>query len=52
MNIENKRVMKNTIDDYLYDVVKGKKKINLSIKDIKQIIEKTMELAQNNIEIF
>ncbi|MBU1071500.1 HsdR family type I site-specific deoxyribonuclease [Patescibacteria group bacterium] len=52
MNIENKRVMKNTIDDYLYDVVKGKKKVNLSTKEVKQIIEKTMELAQNNIEIF
>jgi len=52
MNIENKRIMKNTIDDYLYDVVKQKKGINLSTKDIKQIIDKTMDLAQHNIDIF
>lgn len=52
MNIENKRVMKNTIDDYLYDTVIKEKGINLSAKDTAQLIDKTMELAQYNIEIF
>ena len=52
MNIENKRVMKNTIDDYLYDVVKKEKGVDLSARDIRQVIDKTMDLAQNNIEIF
>ena len=52
MNIENKRVMINILDDYLYDVVKKEKGTELSSKDIKQIIDVTMDLAQNNIEIF
>jgi len=52
MNIENKRVMINIIDDYLYDVVKKEKGTELSSKDIKQIIDVIMDLAQNNIEIF
>jgi type I restriction enzyme R subunit len=51
-NIVVKRQIRNTIDDYLYDIVKKKNDINLSDEDRKQIIENILMLAENNYEIF
>ncbi|MFH1504022.1 MAG: type I restriction endonuclease subunit R [Candidatus Omnitrophota bacterium] len=51
-NAEVKRIMRNKIDDYVYDVVKGERGIDLSNEEMKDIIDKAMELAENNYEIF
>lgn len=51
-NIVVKRRMRNAIDDYLYDVVKKEKGINLSDEDMKAIIASALTLAENNYEIF
>jgi len=51
-NIDVKRRIMNSLDDYLYDVVKTKKEIDLSDEDMKSIIEKVLNLAENNYEIF
>ena len=51
-NDEVKRIMINKIDDYLYDVVKEERGVNLSNEEMKQIIETTMKLAENNNEMF
>ena len=42
----------NTVDDYLYDVVKKEKNIDLSDDDMKTIITDVLTLAENNYEIF
>lgn len=51
-NIDVKRRITNTIDDYLYDVVKKEKEIDLSDDDMKIIISSVLTLAENNYEIF
>ncbi|MFA6375868.1 MAG: HsdR family type I site-specific deoxyribonuclease [Candidatus Paceibacterota bacterium] len=51
-NIDVKRRMMNALDDYLYDIVKGKKEINLSNDEIKALISDIMLLAVNNYELF
>ena len=51
-NIDVKRRMMNTIDDYLYDVVKKEKGIDLSDEEMKVIIASVLTLAENNYEIF
>lgn len=51
-NPEIKRVMINRVDDYLYDVVKEEKGVDLSSDDIKEIIDLVMKLAENNTDIF
>lgn len=51
-NIDVKRRMMNMVDDYLYDVVKKDKNINLSDDDMKIIIASVLNLAENNYEIF
>ena len=51
-NLEVKRIMVNKIDDYLYDVVKEEKGIDLTSVEIANIIETTMRLAENNAEVF
>lgn len=51
-NIDVKRKMKNSIDDYLYDVVKGKKGIEISSDSNRQIIDNVMLLSENNFELF
>lgn len=51
-NLDVKRRMMNKIDDYLYDVVKKEKAIELSDADMKSIINSTLVLAENNYEIF
>lgn len=51
-NIDVKRKIKNSLDDYLYDVVKGEKGINISNEQIKIIIDAAMQLAENNFDLF
>lgn len=51
-NIDVKRHMMNAIDDYLYDVVKNERHINLTEKQMKAIIDRVLTLAENNYEIF
>jgi type I restriction enzyme R subunit len=46
-----KRKMMNAIDDYLYDVVKNKKNIELTPEEMKTIIDTVMKLAENNNEV-
>jgi type I restriction enzyme R subunit len=50
-NNDVKRRMMNIIDDYLYDVVRGKKNIVLDSNDIKKIISSAMRLAENNYNV-
>jgi hypothetical protein len=47
-----KRKMKNSIDDYLYDVVKGQKSIDIDSDRTKAIIDTVMQLAENNFDLF
>ena len=49
-NIDVKRKMTNVIDDYLYDVVKGQKGIDISNDQIREIISRVMQLAENNFQ--
>jgi type I restriction enzyme, R subunit len=51
-NLDVKRHIMNMLDDYLYDVVKKEKGINLSDADMRSIINSTLTLAENNHEIF
>lgn len=51
-NMDVKRRIMNTIDDYLYDVVKKEKGIDLSVDDMKLVISSVLTLAENNYEIF
>jgi type I restriction enzyme R subunit len=51
-NIDVKRKMRNVIDDYLYDIVKEEKGINIDNNQIKVIIDETMRLAENNFNLF
>ncbi len=51
-NIDVKRRIMNTVDDYLYDVVKKEKNIDLSDEDMKTIITDVLTLAEHNYEIF
>jgi len=51
-NLDAKRQITNKIDDYLYDVVKNEKKIDLSDDDMKLIISSVLSLAENNYELF
>lgn len=51
-NVDVKRRIMNTIDDYLYDVIKKGKNIDLSDHDMKLIISSVLTLAENNYEIF
>ena len=47
-----KRVMRNNVDDYLYDEVKVKLGIDLTVDQIDSIVDDVMKLAENNYEIF
>lgn len=51
-NMDVKRKMRNTIDDYLYDVVKGEKGLEIDNDQIKSIIDSVMVLAENNFDLF
>ena len=51
-NIDVKRKMRNSLDDYLYDVIKGEKDINMTSEQSKLVIDTAMQLAENNFELF
>lgn len=51
-NIDIKRKMRNSIDDYLYDILKGEKGIDISNEQMKTIINEAMQLAENNFDLF
>ncbi len=51
-NIDVKRKMRNSIDDYLYDVVKSEKGIDIDSDRIKLIIDEIMKLSENNFDLF
>lgn len=51
-NPEVKRVMKNKIDDYLYDVVGQSLGIKLSSDDLQKAVQEVMQLAEYNYDIF
>lgn len=50
-NIDVKRRMMNVIDDYLYDVVKTEKGIDLNSEEVTAVIVAVMQLAENNHDI-
>lgn len=52
LNAEQGRIMTNALDDYLYDVVKLEKGIDLSLEDRQQLIQETVNLAKINHDIF
>jgi type I restriction enzyme R subunit len=51
-NLDVKRRMIGAIDDFLYDVVKRERGVDLSDEDMKAIIASVMALAENNNGIF
>lgn len=50
--IETQRVIKNKLDDYLYDIVKIEMDIDLDKESLNQILDTVMTLALENNEIF
>lgn len=51
-NADVKRKIRNSIDDYLYDIVKREKGIDINSDHIKKVIDNVMNLAENNCELF
>ncbi|MFA5747145.1 MAG: type I restriction enzyme endonuclease domain-containing protein, partial [Candidatus Paceibacterota bacterium] len=51
-NIDVKRRMMNALDDYLYDIAKNEKGINLTNEEIRVLISDIMQLAVNNYGLF
>ena len=51
-NNEVKRVITNKLDDYLYEIVKIEKGIELSNEDLQTLLSTILDLASNNHEIF
>ncbi len=51
-NHEMKRVMRNSIDDYVYDELKVGRGLDVSAEQIDEIVETVMRLAENNHENF
>ena len=51
-NHEMKRVMRNSIDDYLYDELRVHRGIDITTGQIEKLIENIMQLAENNHEMF
>jgi type I restriction enzyme R subunit len=51
-NHEMKRVMRNSIDDYLYDELKVHRGVDITTQQIETLIEDVMQLAENNHEMF
>jgi type I restriction enzyme R subunit len=46
-DIDAQRTVINEIDDFLYDEIKGQKNIDLSLEQMDNIIEKTMQVAKH-----
>ncbi len=51
-NIDVKRRIKNTVDDYLYDVVKKERGIQITEESTQKVINNVLTLAEHNHEIF
>lgn len=51
-NHEMKRVMRNNVDDYLYDELKMHRGVDITTQQIEKLIEDVMQLAENNHEMF
>lgn len=51
-NHEMKRIMRNSIDDYIYDEIKVGRGVDLTPEQIDLIVDDVMKLAENNHEIF
>ncbi len=51
-NMDVKRKIRNSIDDYLYDIVKCEKGIEIDNDQIKIIIDTIMTLSENNSDLF
>lgn len=51
-NFEAKRRMRAQIDDYLYDVLKIQRGVDLDYEQIEKLIETIMALAENNHSVF
>ncbi len=51
-NMDVKRKITNILDDYLYDVAKGQKGLDIDSDFIKSTITTVMLLAENNFELF
>ncbi|PIR78632.1 MAG: hypothetical protein COU28_00570 [Candidatus Magasanikbacteria bacterium CG10_big_fil_rev_8_21_14_0_10_36_16] len=51
-NPEIQRIIKNKIDDFVYDVVRGEWAIELSHEDMKKIVDDSLDLARKNYELF
>ena len=50
--VDTQRIMKSKIDDYLYDEVQKKRKVELSSDVIHDILDQTLTLALENPELF
>jgi type I restriction enzyme R subunit len=48
-DLDAQRRTMNEIDDYLYDEVKGTRGIALSLDEMDEIIDKTMQLARHRM---
>ena len=51
-NLDVKRKIRNSVDDYLYDVVKGEKVVAIESDQIKSVIDTAMQLAEHNFDLF
>lgn len=51
-NDDVKRKIRNKVDDYLYDIVKGEKGIDITYDQIKLAIEEILKLAEKNHDLF
>ncbi len=51
-NLDVKRKMRNSIDDYLYDVLRGEKGVAIDNDRCVAIIDVIMQLAENNFDLF
>ena len=51
-NNEVKRVITNKLDDYLYEIVKIEKDIQLNNEDLQTLLSTIIDLASSNHEIF
>ncbi len=52
LNREQIRIMKNAVDDYLYDVIEKDYEIKISNEDRNKLEDLIIELAKNNFEVF
>ena len=52
LNREQIRIMKNAVDDYLYDVIEKDYEIKIGNDDRNKLEDLIIELAKNNFEVF